>query len=68
MEELTYQSRKRIHDLKYYTWVEQQGKEIAELNAQWYDEHYWDDMHRQSDDIDRLIAAFNDATGLLKAL
>ncbi len=68
MEELTYRSRKRIHDLKYYTWVEQQGKEISELNAQWYDEHYWDDMHRQADEIDRLIMEFNDATGLLKAL
>ena len=67
MEELTYRSRKRIHDLKYYTWVEQQGKEISELNAQWYDEHYWDDMHRQADEIDRLIMEFNDATGLLKA-
>jgi cysteine synthase len=25
MEELTYYGRKRIHNLKYYTWVEQQG-------------------------------------------
>lgn len=26
MMELTYRDRKRIHNLKYYTWVEQQGK------------------------------------------
>ena len=31
MLELTYQEKKRIHNLKYYTWVEQQGKTSAEL-------------------------------------
>jgi hypothetical protein len=35
--ELTYADRKRIHNLKYYTWVEQQGKNVQDLNAQWYD-------------------------------
>ncbi|MDO4568496.1 MAG: pyridoxal-5-phosphate-dependent protein subunit beta, partial [Clostridia bacterium] len=40
MLELTYEARKRIHNLKYYTWVEQQGKSVEELNAQWYDEDY----------------------------
>jgi hypothetical protein len=34
MEELTEQGRKRIHNLKYYSWVEQQGKDAEELNAQ----------------------------------
>ena len=29
MEELTYYGRKRIHNLKYYTWVEQQGKTLC---------------------------------------
>ena len=37
MQELTYQDRKRVHNLKYYTWVEQQGKTVEELNALWYD-------------------------------
>ncbi len=68
MEELTYQSRKRIHNLKYYTWVEQQGKTYEEINRQWYDEHYWTDMHAQADDIDRLIIEFNEETGVLKSL
>ena len=68
MEELTYQTRKRIHNLKYYTWVEQQGKTVEELNAQWYDPEYWVNVHNQMDEIDRLINEFNDATGLLKEL
>ena len=68
MEELTYQSRKRVHNLKYYTWVEQQGKDVHELNAQWYDEHYWTDMHAQVTEIDALINEFNEETGLLKNL
>ena len=37
MEELTYAARKRIHNLKYYTWVEQQGETVEDLNALWYD-------------------------------
>ncbi|MDP3446580.1 MAG: pyridoxal-5-phosphate-dependent protein subunit beta, partial [Eubacteriales bacterium] len=68
MEELTYEGRKRVHNLKYYTWVEQQGKTYEEINQQWYDERYWTDMHAQADQIDALIDEFNDATGLLKKL
>jgi cysteine synthase len=67
MEELTYQSRKRIHDLKYYTWVEQQGKTTEELNALWYDyQGTWGAVHQQADQIDNLINAFNERTGLAK--
>lgn len=66
MEELTYETRKRIHNLKYYTWVEQQGKTVEELNAQWYDRNYWTDIHNQMNEIDALINDFNDQTGLLK--
>ena len=36
--ELSYFDKKRIHNLKYFTWVEQQGKDIEELDAQWYDD------------------------------
>ena len=31
MQELSYYDRKRIHNLKYYTWVEQQGKSYEEI-------------------------------------
>jgi hypothetical protein len=67
MQELTYQDKKRIHNLKYFTWVEQQGKDMEELNAQWYDrENYWGNIHKQVGKIDKLIKEFNQRTGLLK--
>jgi hypothetical protein len=62
MLELTYPLRKRVHNLKYYTWVEQQGKTAEELNALWYDfDGTWGAVHRQAAEIDRLIEAFNAA-------
>ena len=64
MQELTYYDRKRIHNLKYYTWVEQQGKTSEELDAQWYDRDYWDNVHKMADAIDEKIASFNKMTGV----
>jgi hypothetical protein len=67
MLELTYTDKKRIHNLKYYTWIEQQGKDVEELNAQWYDyEEYWDSIHSQIGKIDELIKEFNKRTGVLE--
>ena len=67
--ELTYAERKRVHNLKYYTWVEQQQMDVEDLNAQWYDtEHTWDAVHAQVTELDALINEFNEATGLLKNL
>jgi len=69
LEELTYESRKRIHNLKYYTWIEQQGKDLEELNAQWYDyENYWGKIHNMTGEIDELIKEFNERVGLLEEL
>jgi cysteine synthase A len=69
MAELTYADRKRVHNLKYYTWVEQQGMKVEDLNAQWYDtKDTWDAVHAQAKDLDELINEFNDATGVLKSL
>jgi cysteine synthase len=65
MEELTYYSRKRIHNLKYFTWVEQQGKTYDEIQQQWYNEHYWENIVSSVDHIDELIDEFNSRTGLL---
>jgi cysteine synthase len=65
VEELGYWDRKRIHNLKYFTWIEQQAKELEELNAEWYDRDYWDNIHAQVEEIDALIRAFNERTGLL---
>ena len=69
MMEMGYAERKRVHNLKYYTWVEQQGKTMQELNALWYDtEHTWDAVHAQARELDELICAFNEEAGVLKAL
>ena len=68
MEELSYYARRRIHNLKYYTWVEQQGKTFAEIQQQWFDEDYWESIPGCADRIDALIEEFNSKTGLLKAL
>ncbi len=68
MEELTYTARKRVHNLKYYTWVEQQGKTYDEINAQWYNERYWTDIHAQADELDKLITEFNKESGVLESM
>lgn len=66
MQELTYYDRKRVHNLKYYTWVEQQGKTYQEIQAQWYDSTYWSSIPGAVEEIDALIEEFNQKTGLLK--
>ncbi len=68
VQELDYWDRRRIHNLKYFTWVEQQGKTYEEIQAQWYDPDYWSSIHRQVAEIDALIEEFNERTGLLKSL
>jgi len=66
-KELTYQDRKAVHNLKYYTWVEQQGKTFEELNAQW-DPEYWRELFvEEVAEFDRLIAEFNREVGLVAA-
>ena len=59
MAELRYTDRKRIHNLKYYTWVEQQGKTYEEINAQWYDWDYWNEIFGAAGAIDEMIVEFN---------
>jgi cysteine synthase A len=59
-KELTYYERKAIHNLKYYTWVEQQGKTYEEIQAQ-LSEEYWRRLFE--DEVgyfDQLITEFND--------
>ncbi|MGD9301632.1 MAG: hypothetical protein PVI13_08655, partial [Desulfobacterales bacterium] len=66
MQELGYYDRKRIHNLKYFTWIEQQGRDVQELNDQWYDhEKYWGGAFGQLDTIESLIQDFNDRVGIL---
>ncbi len=66
MVELNYYDRKRVHHLKYFTWIEQQGFNVEELNRQWFDyENYWGSIQRSTPAIDELIMQFNDRVGLL---
>ncbi len=66
--ELTFEARRRIHNLKYYTWVEQQGKTYEEINQQWFDDQYWIDIQKQVPEIDALITEFNEKVGLTRNL
>ncbi len=67
--EPNYYERKRIHNLKYFTWVEQMERDSDELEAQWHDwPGYWDRIHQQVDAIDERIEAFNERTGVLQTL
>ncbi|MCA2001926.1 MAG: pyridoxal-5-phosphate-dependent protein subunit beta, partial [Chloroflexi bacterium] len=65
MLELRYTDRRRVHNLKYYTWVEQQGKTYDEIQRQWYQPDYWTSVQKQADEIDELIVEFNKEVGLL---
>jgi cysteine synthase len=69
LRELNYVDRKALHQFKYFTWVEQQGKSAEELRELWEPE-FWTKTF--SGDVvaawDRSIDAFNEATGALKSL
>jgi hypothetical protein len=65
MLELRYVDRRRVHNLKYFTWVEQQGKTYEEIVDQWYQPNYWTDVQKQVEEIDALIEEFNHDVGLL---
>lgn len=53
----TREVRQRWHNLKYYTWVEQQGKTVEELEAQ-RDPAWWQEHPHLVAEIDRRIMAF----------
>lgn len=63
MKELSYPDKKAIHNLKYFTWVEQQGKDVEELNQLWEDRSFWPRMFGQVAEWDELIRGFNERTG-----
>ena len=63
--ELTYTDQRRVHNLKYFTWIEQQGKTYEEIQSQWYDKDYWTNFQEQIPEIDELITEFNSKVGLI---
>lgn len=68
LKELGYYDRKAIHNLKYFTWVEQQAKEIEDLNQLWCDRNLWEDQFTQAARWDEMINEFNEEAGVLKNL
>ena len=65
LQELTYEDRRRVHNLKYFTWIEQQGKTYEEIMDQWYEKDYWTNFQNQIPEIDELIKEFNAKVGLI---
>jgi hypothetical protein len=65
MMELSHYDRKRIHNLKYFTWIAQQMFDLNELNRQRYDyELYWGATQKLTPKTDELIVRFNERVGL----
>jgi len=62
IQELTYADRKRLHNFKYFTWVEQQQRTVEDLRRLW-DPDFWLQQWAQADDWDRLIEQFNQRVG-----
>ncbi|XMB67249.1 pyridoxal-phosphate dependent enzyme [Mycoplasmatota bacterium zrk1] len=60
IKELNYYDRKTVHNLKYYTWIEQQGKTYEEILAQWDDDSYWTNIPKAAEKLDELIEQFNE--------
>ena len=54
--------RRRIFNLGYFTWVEQQGTSFEDFTARRLPE-FWDGMRHFVDDWDEMIAEFNGRTG-----
>ena len=67
VRELTYPDRKAIHNLKYVTWVEQQGRTVEELDALW-SPTFWADIQGRIPGWDEAIDRFHAETGLLDAM
>ncbi len=58
--EMSHVDRRRAHNLKYFTWIEQLGKPLEELRAQWDDyRNYWGSLYEQVEEMDTMIEEFN---------
>ena len=63
LRELGYRDHQALHNFKYFTWVEQQGRSVAELRELW-DPDFWCETFAQVAEWDALIGEFNRRTGL----
>jgi cysteine synthase A len=64
--ELTHFERKRIFNLGYFTWVEQQGVPLADFDRR-KDQRFWRDLVNSIPAWDRLIEEFNAEVGAARA-
>lgn len=55
IKEGTVDNRRQWHNLKYYTWIEQQGKSVEELDAQ-LDPEWWIAHQQRVSEIDAKLA------------
>ncbi len=55
----TRDARERWHNLKYYTWVEQQGKSVEELDAQ-RDQEWWIGHQERVLEIDQRLVSLRE--------
>ena len=65
MRELGYRDRKALHNLKYFTWVEQQGRTADELQELWRPE-FWTQTFDQAAEWNRQIDELNQRAGILQ--
>jgi hypothetical protein len=63
LRELTYADRKALHQFKYFTWVEQQGRTAEELRELW-EPDFWVKTFKQVESWDEQIREFNRRTGV----
>ncbi len=63
VRELSYHDRQTLHNFKYFTWVEQQGRTVEELRRLW-DRDFWTETFAVAEAWDRRIGEFNDRVGL----
>jgi cysteine synthase A len=61
--ELTERERARIFNLGYFTWVEQQGIDLADFERR-RSQRFWTDLHAMVPIWDEMIAAFNRDSGM----
>ena len=64
LRELRHPDRRALHNLKYFTWVEQQGRTVEELEALW-SPAFWRDLAERLPEWDAAIDEFNRDTGVL---
>jgi cysteine synthase len=63
MLEMTYQDRRRVFNLGYYTWVEQQGVSLEDFETR-RDQRFWEGLQQYVPVWDAMIEEFNGQTGV----